>query len=109
MSSTFRIHRGPSSPDRILLVGREEVGPLSDEVTDFTVSAGEHVLSLRLGPYHSVSTKFRIAEGEILELIVADNPDAVVPMVQGGFVKLELLHPSAHRARLAQMSEAKGE
>lgn len=105
MSAIVRIHRGTSNPERVLLVGREEVGPLSEAITDFPVPAGEHVLSLRLGIYHSVATKFRIREGDVLELIVADNPDAVVPMVQGGFVKLEPLGPSAHRARLAELAD----
>lgn len=105
MSATIRIHRGPSSPDRILLVGRDEVARLTDEITDVTVSAGEHVLSTRLGIYHGVATKFRVKEGDVLELIVADNPDAVAPLVQGGFVKLEPLNPSAHRARLAELAD----
>ena len=91
--------------DRILLVGRDEVARLTDEITDVTASAGEHVLSTRLGIYHGVATKFRVKEGDVLELIVADNPDAVAPLVQGGFVKLEPLNPSAHRARLAELAD----
>ena len=67
MSATIRIHRGPSSPDRILLVGRDEVARLTDEITDVTASAGEHVLSTRLGIYHGVATKFRVKEGDVLE------------------------------------------
>lgn len=105
MSATIRIHRGPSNPDRVLLVGRAEVARLADEITEVSVPPGEHVLSTRLGIYRGVATKFRVREGDVLELIVADNPDAVVPMIQGGFVKLEPLGPSAHRARLAELAD----
>lgn len=104
MSSTVRIHRGTASPERVFLLGHEAMGRLVDEITDFEVPAGEHVLSLRLGPFHSVATKFRIDEGVVLELRVTDNPSAVAPLVQGGFVRLVPANQSARQARLAEMS-----
>lgn len=99
MSAILRIHRGHASPDRILMMGRQELGPLSNEVTDFTVPAGAHVIQLKLGHYHSVATQVDLAEGAVLDLKVVENPDAVLPLLQGGFVKLEKSEPAPETGR----------
>ncbi|MDO5697910.1 MAG: hypothetical protein Q4G51_08040 [Dermatophilus congolensis] len=87
MSATLRIHRGPASPDRVLLVDGHEMGTLSEEVTDFSVPLGRHLIALKLGIYHSVATSIVVADGQVLDLTVEDNPDAVLPIIQGGFLR----------------------
>lgn len=87
MSATLRIHRGPASPERVLLFDTDELGPLSQEVTDFTVPSGHHLISLKLGRYHSVTTRVVLADGQLLDMTVEENPDAVLPIVQGGYLR----------------------
>ncbi|MCA0437298.1 MAG: hypothetical protein M9891_06700 [Austwickia sp.] len=89
MSATLRIHRGHASADRILMVGSDELGRLAEAVTTFTVPAGHHVIRLKLGPYHSVATQVEVAEGAVLDLKAVEDPDAILPLVQGGYLKLE--------------------
>lgn len=87
MSATIRIHRGPASPERVLLLDSAEVGPLSEETTDFAVPPGHHLIALALGRYHSVATYITLAEGQLMELTVEENPDAIFPALQGGYLR----------------------
>lgn len=106
MSSTVRIHRELTCPDRVLMIGTEKLGPLSEEITEFTIPPGEHVFSVKLGVYNSIATKFRVADGATLDLTVVENPEAVAPIVQGGWVKLVPTEPSRVRARLHELAAA---
>lgn len=93
MSATLRIHRGLCSADRVLTIGGKKVGSLSEEVNDFEITPGDHVLSLNLGIYHSVPTHVRVADGTVVEFKAVENPDALLPVLQGGFIKLERIPP----------------
>jgi len=63
------------------------VGTLDEETTDLTVAAGTFLVSLALGPYHSVVTRVVAHDDEVVELTVEDNRDAVAPLLQGGFLR----------------------
>ncbi len=89
-SGTLRIHRGPASPDRVLMVGTTEMGLLSEPVTDFTVPTGHHLVGLKLGSYHSVATYVTLREGATVELTVEENPEAIAPILQGGLLRFHL-------------------
>jgi hypothetical protein len=71
------------------MLGTTELGPLSEQVTEFTVPSGRHLLQLKLGAYHSVVTRFHIDDDAVLDLRVVENPDAILPVLQGGYIKLE--------------------
>lgn len=88
MSALLRVHRGWASPDRVLMLANTELGPLTGDVNEFTVPAGDHLLSLKLGPYHSLTTSFKVGDGDTLELTVVENPDAILPLAQGGYLRL---------------------
>ncbi len=88
------------------MIGEQRLGPLTGEITEFTVPAGEHVFNVKLGPYSSIASKWRIADGEVLDLTVVENPDAVAPMVQGEWVKLVPSEPSRVHSRLHELAEA---
>lgn len=87
MSAILRVHRGPAKPERILIVDGKEVGTLSEETNDFTISAGTHIVTLKVGVYHSVATRIKVTEGEVLEMTVEVNPDALAPILEGGFLR----------------------
>lgn len=89
MAATLRVRRGTASPDRVVMMGDTRLGSLTDEVMEFEIPPGDHVLSLELGRYHSIPTHVVVDDGAVLELQVVQNPDAVLPLVQGGFVRLE--------------------
>ncbi len=88
MSATLRIHRGHGAPERIVFLGRDRIGQLSDPVNDFEVPLGRHVVQLRLGAYHSIAAHFDAHEGDVIEFDVVDDPEAVMPMLLGGAVRL---------------------
>mgnify|MGYP006889690462 CR=1 FL=1 len=89
MSSTLRIHRGHASHKRVVMLGTRELGRLDNEVNDFEIEPGKHLVELRMGMYHSLPTVFVVAEGQVLELKAVENPDAILPIFQGGAIKLE--------------------
>lgn len=93
MSATLRIHRGLCSKERVLTIGGRAVGTLAEEVNDFDITPGDHVLSLNLGIYHSVPTHVRVTDGTVVEFKAVENPDALLPILQGGFIKLERIPP----------------
>lgn len=87
MPATLRIYRGPASSDRVLLLDAHELGTLREEVTDFQIPVGWHVISLALGHFHSVATRVRFSEGDLVELTVEENEEAILPILQGGFLR----------------------
>lgn len=87
MSATLRIHRGPASPDRVILLDGHDVGVLAEEVTDIAVPEGRHLVALKLGPYHSMATTISVQRGEVVDLIVEENLEAVLPIAQGGYLR----------------------
>lgn len=92
MSATLRIHRGFASADRVVMLGSTALGPLSQEVNDFAIPEGRHVVSLKLGRYNSVATGVTVKDGDLVELKTVENPDAILPILQGGFLRLDRLH-----------------
>lgn len=88
MSATVRVHRGNYSADRYLVMGSKKLGQLTDEITEFTVPPGEHLFSLTLGFYHSVGSWVTLHDGDVVDLVAEDNREAVVPVLQGGFLRL---------------------
>ncbi len=88
MSATLRIHRGSGEPGREVYLGRQRLGALTSEVTDFPITPGRHVLELKLGSFHSNPAHFDAREGELIEYDLVDDPDAVLPMLLGRAVKL---------------------
>ncbi len=94
MAVTLRIHRGTASPDRVVLVSKAPVGRLEDEVNEFVIEHGHHVLELQLGRYHGLPTSFTARDGDLLEFKAVEDPDAVLPLILGGAIKLErITHP----------------
>lgn len=89
MSATLRIHRGHGAPQRFVHVGADRLGQLTDPVNDFEIPPGHHVVELKLGAYHSVAAQFDVHEGERVEFDVVDVPDAVLPVLLGGAVRLQ--------------------
>lgn len=87
MSAKLRIHRGPASQERELLLGPHHLGKLTEEVTEFDIPPGRHMVSLALGFEHSVATHIEARDGEVVDLRVEENPEAVLPLVQGGFLR----------------------
>ncbi len=87
MSATLRIHRGPASPDRIILLDGHEVGALVEEITDIAVPEGRHLVALKLGPYHSMATTVGVQNGDVVDLTVEENLEAVLPIAQGGYLR----------------------
>lgn len=94
MSATLRIHRGLCSAERVLTIDGKQVGSLAEEVNDFEITPGDHVLSLNLGFYHSVPTHVRVTDNTVIEFKAVENPDALLPILQGGFIKLERVPPA---------------
>ena len=86
-SAVLRVHRGPASPDRVVVYGTTPLGPLADEITEFRVSPGHHLVSLKLGFHHSVATWVTLRPGQVLDLVVEDNVQAIAPALQGGFLR----------------------
>lgn len=69
---TLRIHRGELTRTPLLGRGvgvdRLPVGSLSDdEVSEFTIPAGTHILQIRSGLYFSRATRYTAVEGEVLD------------------------------------------
>lgn len=89
MNAVIRVHRGYASPERVFMMESTQLGRLESEVTDFTVPAGHHVFSLKLGHLHSVQTHVELDHGAVLELKAVENPGALLPLAQGGFLRLE--------------------
>ena len=89
MSATLRIHRGHGAPERFVHVGEARLGQLTEPVNDFEISPGHQVVKLTLGAYHSAAAQFDVHEGERVEFDVVDVPDAVLPVLLGGAVRLE--------------------
>lgn len=91
---TLRIHRGNASSHRVVMLGKKELGRLEEEVNDFEVPIGSHVVELALGNFHGMPTKFRIHEGEVLEFRAVEDPDAILPIFLSGTIKLKkVTHP----------------
>lgn len=88
MTATLRIHRGPASPERAIILGDKEVGHLREEVTDIVLDPGTHVVRVRLGIYSSEALRFKARDGDLVEVTVEDNPDAFAPVLQGGFLRI---------------------
>lgn len=86
-TAVLRVHRGPASPDRVVMYGTTSLGTLTDEITEFTVPPGRHLVSLKLGFHHSVATWVKLAPGQVLDLVVEDNVASIAPMLQGGFLR----------------------
>ena len=87
MTARLRIHRGYAPADAVVMLETGELGPLSGDVSEFDVPAGTHILSLKIGYLSGMPTRITVPPRTVLEMSVIDNPDAVLPMVQGGFVK----------------------
>lgn len=95
MSTTLRIHRGFASPERVVLLGGRELGRLENEVNDYAIEPGKHLIELGLGVYHSLPTVFVARPGEVLEFKAVENPDAILPILLGGAIKLERVEEAA--------------
>lgn len=98
MPATVRVHRGPASDQRVLVMGSERLGPLSEPITVFTVPEGRHLFSLELGRYHSVGSWVTLTTGDEVDLVVEDDANDVAPLLQGGFLRFhpdpEVRHPA---------------
>lgn len=94
MSATLRIHRGYASPEREVLLGGKKMGQLTDEVVEFPVEPGEHLLTLKLG-FSEATTRFRAAAGDTVEVKVNVHPDPTEP--HDGPVELELVLQSPYK------------
>ncbi|MEP7159876.1 MAG: hypothetical protein ABI746_02100 [Dermatophilaceae bacterium] len=92
MSATLRIHRGSGEPGREVYLGRQKLGALTGDATEFPIPTGRHVLELKLGSFHSNPAHFDAHDGELIEYDVVDDPDAVLPMLLGRGVKLVRTH-----------------
>lgn len=88
MSATLRVHRGPASSERELVMGSEHLGRLSDEVTEFTVPAGRHLFSIWMGFMHSVASWVTLREGEVVDVHVEDTADELTDIFSGGHLRL---------------------
>lgn len=86
-TAVLRVHRGPASPERVVVYGTTPLGALTEEITEFTVPPGHHLVSLKLGFHHSVATWVTLRPGQVLDLVVEDNVQAIAPMLQGGFLR----------------------
>lgn len=86
-SALLRVHRGPASPDRIVVYGTKPLGPLTDEITEFWVAPGHHLVSLKLGLHHSVATWVKLGPGQVLDLVVEDDVRSLAPTLQAGSVR----------------------
>ena len=86
-TAVLRVHRGSASADRVVVYGTTPLGTLTDEVTQFTVPPGRHLVSLKLGFHHSVATWVTLRPGQVLDLVVEDNVQMIAPMLQGGFLR----------------------
>lgn len=96
--ATLRIHRGPASPERVLFFDNTELGRLAEATSDFTVPSGHHLVGLRFGPYHSLSTHVALVQGGLVELTVEENPETIAPLLQGGWLRFHKDQPLPHRA-----------
>lgn len=94
MSATLRIHRGYASPQRVVVLGGRKIGQLSEEIVEFPVEPGEHVLTVRLG-YSEATTRFRAMPGDTVEVKVCVKPAAPEP--HDGPVDLELVMHSPYK------------
>ncbi len=88
MTAVLRVHRGTAASDLIVEVGRIPLGNLVDAVTEFVIPSGTTIVELKNGWYHSVATRINVPDGGAIELYAVDNPDAVLPMLQGGYHKV---------------------
>lgn len=91
MSALLRILRGDGSSERVVTLNEQVLGPLEHEVNEFVIKCGHHVLNTRLGIYRGNARAINAKDGAVLEYIVLADPDAPLPIVQGGFVRLEPL------------------
>lgn len=85
-SALLRVHRGSASADRVVVYGTTPLGPLRDEVNEFWVAPGHHLVSLKLGFHHSIATWVKLGPGQVLDLTVEDNVQTIAPAIEGGFL-----------------------
>lgn len=95
MSATLRIHRGYASPERVVVLGGKKVGRLSEEIVEFSVEPGEHVLTLRLG-FSEATTRFRAVANDTIEVKVHVQPDHHEPHDSPLDLKLVMRSPYQH-------------
>ncbi len=95
MSATLRIHRGYASPERLVVLGGKTVGRLSEEVVEFPVEPGEHVLTLKLGLSES-TTRFRAVANDTVEVKVKVLPDHHEPHDSPVDLQLVMHSPYTH-------------
>ncbi len=89
MPATLHIHREFASPDRVVLLGDQRLGVLSEDDNVFEVPVGKHVVSLLLGHYRSTPHLIRAYDGAEIHLHVEDDPDdSGMPILQGGFIRM---------------------
>lgn len=84
----------------LLLLDTEELGTLCDEVTEFSVPDGRHLVSLKLSFYDSAATYLAVRDGDVVELSIEANSDAGTLL--GGYLRFRrgrpqprLAHPGA--------------
>lgn len=89
MTTRLRIHRGDGAAERVVTLNDQVLGPLAEEINDFVIASGHHVLNTRLDIYRGKARTINAKDDEVLEFIVLADSDAVLPVLQGGFVSLE--------------------
>lgn len=89
MTALLRILRGDGSSERVVTLNEKVLGPLAQEVNEFVIDCGHHVLNTRLDIYHGNARAINAKEGAVLEYVVLADPDTPLPLLQGGFVRLE--------------------
>lgn len=96
MSALLRILRGDGSSERVVTLNERVLGPLAQEVNEFEIEPGHHVLNTRLDIYHGNARGINAKDGAVLEYIVRTDPDTPLPIVQGGFVRLDPVAAPSH-------------
>ncbi len=73
MSARLIIHRGDSSPDRIVSLDAAPLGPLSADVSEFDIPGGIHIVGLSHGFWDAFATRITVRDGDALEFDVVDT------------------------------------
>lgn len=69
-------------------MGSEHLGSLTEDVTEFTGSAGKHLFSLWMGFMHSVASWVTLKDGEVVGLYVEDSFEELTDLFTGGHRRL---------------------
>ncbi|GAB3588388.1 hypothetical protein [Calidifontibacter terrae] len=88
MPATLHIHREFASPERVVCLGDTVIGTLADDDSVFEIPVGKHFVILQLGRFRSTPHLIRAFDGAEIHLHVEEDPEAKVPLLQGGFVRL---------------------